>query len=195
MDKRSWVKTAIAVIFGVGSIALIVLEYRKFDEVSPIVPGPQMAPGFDPLSEFRASLTVVPSSASRTIGGRVYIPAYGSIRAMSGRSRIGLATTLSVHNTSSHEILVLNKIDYFGTDGQIVRSLLDGPVAVRPLGTLEFFVPAGDPTAASGGNYLTEWWAAGRMTEPVIEAVMIGTVGTTSYSFVSRGQRLHEVPE
>ena len=55
---------------------------------------------------------------------------------------------------------------------------------------MEMFVPADDVRGGAGANFLVEWAADGPITEPAIEAVMIGTSGTTSYSFVSQGRRL-----
>lgn len=194
MNKRSQMASVAAAVLIVGIIALVVFEGR---ELAKTPPGPSSAVSTDdpiPAVEFRASLAVVPDRAGRVVHSSVYVPAYGSIRAMSGRSRIGLATTLSVHNTSSEAILVMDRIDYFGTDGSKVRSFLDEPIAIKPLGTIEFFVSAGDSNAASGANFLVDWWASERISEPIIEAVMIGTVGTTSYSFVSRGQTLRALP-
>src|ERR671933_285478 len=52
-------------------------------------------------SEFRGSLTAMPEPASLTVRGTVYVPAYSDIRIMGGRTRMDLAATLSIHNTSS----------------------------------------------------------------------------------------------
>ena len=54
----------------------------------------------DALLLFGSSLTAVALDVPRTVRGTVYVPAYASIRAGDGRSRIDLATTLSIHNTS-----------------------------------------------------------------------------------------------
>ena len=51
----------------------------------------------DPLVLFGSSLTEVAVDAPRAVRGIVYVPSYASIRAGDGRSRLDLATTLSIH--------------------------------------------------------------------------------------------------
>ena len=120
--------------------------------------------------------------------GTVYAPAYSAIRAGGGKTRIDLATTLGIHNTAEDKVLVIERIDYFDTNGRLVQTYLAQPVAVKPLGTIEIFVPRDDTRGGTGANFLVGWAAAGPIAEPVVETVMIGTVGNTSYSFVSQGR-------
>jgi hypothetical protein len=61
-------------------------------------------------------------------------------------------------------------------------------VALKPLGTIEMFVAKEDLRGGAGANFLVEWAADGPISEPVMEAVLIGVLGTTSYSFVSQGR-------
>jgi len=76
----------------------------------------------------------------------------------------------------------------FGTSGSLIRSYAPDPLVVRPLGTVEAFVPVEDTRGGSGANFIVEWAGEGPTTEPLIEAVMIGSSGTQGYSFVSRGK-------
>ena len=145
----------------------------------------------EPLLRFDASLTEIPPTLSRTHRASVYVPAYSSIRVASGRTVVQLATTLSIHNPARDRPLILERIDYHNTEGQLVQTYLDRPVALKPFGVLEIFVPAEDTRGGAGANFLVDWAADGPMLEPVIEAVMIGTYGSTSYSFVSQGRTLN----
>lgn len=141
----------------------------------------------DPLHLFQASLTE-PSPAGTQVRRTVYVPAYPAIRIMSGRSRVDLATTLSIHNTSRDKPLVLERVGYHDTDGGLIEAYLEDSVALKPLGTIEMFVAGDDRRAGTGANFLVEWAADGPISEPVIEAVMIGTQGNATYSFVSQGR-------
>jgi len=90
----------------------------------------------DPVHLFQTSLTVtIPHNAH--VHCTVYVPAYPAIRIMSGRSRVDLATTLSIHNTSREKFLLLKQIDYHDTDGKLIQGYLDKSVALKPLGTIE----------------------------------------------------------
>jgi len=141
----------------------------------------------DPVSLFQASLAESHPATSQ-VRRTVYVPAYPTIRIMSGRSRIDLATTLSIHNTSRDKPLLLERVDYHDTDGELIQAYLDQPVALKPLGTIEMFVARGDRRAGAGANFVVDWAAEGPISEPVIEAVMIGTQGNATYSFVSLGR-------
>jgi hypothetical protein len=153
----------------------------------------KLAQGSDPLVLFASSLAEVPPSAAPTHRGIVYVPAYSSIRLGSGRAGVNLATTLSIHNSSRESPIILESVSYHNTEGELVQTYLERPVALRPLGTIEMFVPVDDLRGGTGANFVVEWASASPVTEPVIEAVMIGTIGTTSYSFVSQGRSLRPV--
>ena len=107
-----------------------------------------------------------------------------------GKGKIELATTLTIHNTSEKTPLVLLRVDYFGTAGNLLHRYLADPIAIRPLGSVETFVPAEDTRGGSGANFVVEWAAEGQITEPLIEAVMLGTLGTQGFSFTSRGKTM-----
>jgi hypothetical protein len=146
----------------------------------------------DPLALFASSLVDV-SSFSAGIKGTIYVPAYSRIRVGSGRGGVDLATTLSIHNSSRDNVLLLESVSYHNTEGELVQTYLDRAVGLRPLGTIEIFVASADLRGGTGANFVIEWAAQAPIPEPVTEAVMIGSVGATSYSFVSQGRSLRMV--
>lgn len=179
----------------VGRIALIIASL-SIVVLSPLVTSAQPLESRAPLIDnFQDSLTDLPAPSSLTVRGNIYVPAYSSILAGSRGTRIFLATTLTIHNTSSGQPLVIEQIDYFDTTGKLVERFLKSPVALRPLGTIEIFVAADDKRGGSGANFVVSWAATAPITEPVVETVMIGTVGTTSYSFVSQGRPVRMTDE
>lgn len=197
MNARRWIISSI-VVASVGAGAAYWLigtahnPVREAMQVGVMASGerlPERVGGAAqaPLDLFAASL-IEPVPSSTAVKGRLYVPAYAHIRLGSGRGKLDLATTLSIHNSDGGHPVVLRKVSYHGTDGRLVDALIDRPVAIKPLATIEFFVPADDLRAGSGANFVIEWGAAAEASEPVAEAVMIGAIGTTSYSFVSRGQ-------
>jgi uncharacterized protein DUF3124 len=147
----------------------------------------------DLKQEFQAALTAVPEAATLTARGAIYVPAYANIRAGNRRTRINLSTTLAIHNTSADKPLVIDKIDYFDSAGTLVERFLDAPVALRPFGTIEVFIAADDNRGGSGANFIVSWAGNAPIAEPLAETVMIGVVGTTSYSFVSQGRPIRTV--
>jgi hypothetical protein len=191
MNARQWMTTSLLLAGAVAAFWLIGTADNPVREAMQVgsTAGRERLAGetTPPLEAFASSLTE-PGSAEMTVRGRLYVPAYAQIRLGSGRGKLDLATTLSIHNGDVDQPVVLRRISYHATDGRLVETLLDRPVALKPLATVEFFVPADDLRAGSGANFVVEWAASARSMEPIAEAVMIGTIGTTSYSFVSQGR-------
>lgn len=148
----------------------------------------------DIARQFAASLVEPPPAAARVARGSVYVPAYAAIRIGGGKGRLELATTLSVHNVSRDAALVIERIDYHDTAGQRVQAFLPQPIALKPLATIEAFVPAEDVRGGSGANFIVDWAASGPIAPPAVEAVMIGAIGSASYSFVSVGRVIDSAP-
>ena len=144
----------------------------------------------DHPAAFTGSLAELPSLERLRIRHSVYVAAYSTVRLGGGKGKVDLATTLIVHNTSEKSPLVLLRVDYFGTAGNLLHRYLAGPIAIRPLGSEETFVPAEDTRGGTGANFVVEWAAEGEITEPLIEAVMVGTLGAQGFSFTSRGKTM-----
>jgi hypothetical protein len=91
--------------------------------------------------------------------------------------------------------LVRSRIDYFDTAGTLVQRYLPKAIALRPLGAIEIFVSRDDLRGGLGANFIVDWAATDLIAEPVVEAVMIGSIGTNSYSFAVQGRTIRMVPE
>ena len=119
----------------------------------------------------------------------VFVPAYSTIRLAGGKGKVDLATTLTIHNTSEEKPLILLRVDYFDTAGNLLHRYLEKPVALRPLGSGETFVPAQDTRGGTGANFIVEWVGERPISEPLIEAVMLGTFGSQGFSFTVADRR------
>jgi hypothetical protein len=136
---------------------------------------------------FAASLTTLPSEPL-TASGSFYVPAYSSVSMSQGKLRADFSVTLSVHNASETTPLVIRRIAYFDTAGKMVESYLKAPVALKPFSTIEAFVAATDLRGGTGANFVVDWAAAGEIAEPVVEALMIGSVASGHYAFITQGR-------
>jgi len=136
------------------------------------------------------SLVEVPSLEKLTVRNTIYVPAYSTLRLGSGKGTLELATTLSIQNTSEERPLILLRVDYIGTAGKVLHRYLERPIAIRSLGSVQAFVAAEDTRGGTGANFVVEWAADGTITEPLVEAVMVGTKGTQGFSFTSRGKTM-----
>jgi hypothetical protein len=136
---------------------------------------------------FSGSLIEMPSE-NLGASGAFYVPVYSSVAMSQGKLRADFAVTLSIHNASETQPLILRRIAYFDTGGKMVQSYLKAPVALKPFATIEVFVPTKDVRGGTGANFVVDWAATGEIAEPVVEALMFGYVGSAHYGFVSQGR-------
>ncbi|MBR0827298.1 DUF3124 domain-containing protein [Bradyrhizobium manausense] len=136
---------------------------------------------------FADSLTAMPKEELSVSGG-FYVPAYSSVAMSQGKLRVDFSVTLSVHNTSETQPLIVKRIAYFDTAGKMVESYLKAPVALKPLATVSVFIPTDDIRGGTGANFIVDWAASGEIAEPAVEALMVGGVANAHYAFVSQGR-------
>lgn len=136
---------------------------------------------------FADSLTALPKQ-ELTVSGGFYVPAYSSVAMSQGKLRVDFSVTLSVHNASETQALVVKRIAYFDTAGKQVETYLKAPVALKPLATVSIFIPTDDVRGGTGANFLVDWAATGEISEPVVEALMVGGVANAHYAFISQGR-------
>ena len=51
-----------------------------------------------------------------------------------------------------------------------------------------FRPPAPGRIAGTGANFVVDWAASGEIAEPVIEALMVGGIGSGHYAFTTQGR-------
>ena len=153
----------------------------------------QKAPKGSLSEEFRESLTELPPKTTLSKRGTIYVPAYSSIFVDSRAGRVSLATTLTIHNTSAKLPLVIERIDYFDSAGNAVKQFLDSPIALRPYATVAILVTKEIGNGGMGANFNVIWAASAAVPVPAVEAIMMGRLGTNSYSIVSPGRSIDTV--
>jgi hypothetical protein len=141
---------------------------------------------------FANSLTTIPTE-NLGVSGAFYVPAYSSVSMSQGKTRADFSVTLSIHNASETRPLVLKRIAYFDTGGKMVESYLKAPIALKPFSTIEIFVPTTDVRGGTGANFVVDWAATGEIAEPVVEALMLGGLGSGHYAFISQGRPIKVV--
>jgi uncharacterized protein DUF3124 len=141
---------------------------------------------------FAASLTEMPKQ-TLSVTGSIYVPAYSSVSLVPDQLRADFSVTLSIHNASQDKPLVLKRVAYFSTTGQLVQSYLQQPIALRPFATVEIFISQNDVRGGTGANFIVDWAAVGEVAEPVAEALMFGSIGGGSYAFISQGRSIRMI--
>ena len=117
----------------------------------------------------------------------IYVPAYSHIYSRGGQAFM-LEVTLSVRNTDPEHEIRIERVSYFDTKGDEIRSFDGAAIRLGPLETVSYLVEAGDIAGGSGANFIVEWAADGEVNAPIAEAVMTGIDGTHQLSFASRGK-------
>lgn len=146
----------------------------------PVVPADAMPP---PSAE--AAPTGAPKLRS------VYVPAYSHLpHGHQANQTSQLSILLSVRNVDTQATVSVTHVDYFNTEGHLVRRYLDAPRRLRPLETAEFTVSTTDTSGGSGANFLVHWEGPSDAHPLLAEAVMVAYLGVGYVAFSSRGIEL-----
>lgn len=129
-------------------------------------------------------------SAMLSKGQTVYVPAYSHIYHGNKERPFLLAVTLSIRNIDPEQPVKITLVDFYETQGKLLKKYLDKPISLRPLESIRYIVPQKETTGGSGANFIVEWQSEKQVNPPIIESVMIGTQSTQGISFTSRGQAI-----
>lgn len=141
------------------------------------------------ISDFgNRAATIKPSDSLQH--GSTYLSVYSQIYSFSEKATHNLTATISFHNTSRSENVIITKADYFNTDGEIIKSYLKTPIYIKPLETLQIVIAEADKDGGTGANFIFDWAKTPEMPEPLFEAVMISTAGQQGLSFTTVGRRI-----
>jgi hypothetical protein len=133
--------------------------------------------------------TVTLDNTIKIIAGQtVYVPIYSHIYMWEQTRTTDLTATLSVRNTDLTHPIIISVVNYYDTNGKLVRKYLEQPVELGPLAATDFVINQEDTRGGSGASFIVEWVAQQRVSTPVIEAIMINTSGNQGLSFVSPGR-------
>jgi hypothetical protein len=127
-------------------------------------------------------------------GQTIYIPSYSNV--ISGPPIlmvVPLRANLIVHNTDPSQAITIEKIDHYDTAGKLVYKYLEKPVTLQPLAATRVIVK--EPKKGNegvGANFIVKWHAAKPVTEPIIDCLMLGTLGNQGFSFTSQGRIIKE---
>lgn len=135
-----------------------------------------------------ANLTYV-DDVSLNYHDTVYVPIYSDIYAESKLSSVLLTATLSIRNTSLSDTTYISSIEYYNTNGNLVRSYIDRTLLLRPMQSIDYVIDRSDASGGSGANFIVTW-GADKNTKPIFQAVMITTQGQHGLSFVVDGVSL-----
>lgn len=89
-------------------------------------------------------------------GQTIYVPVYSHIYNWAHTRAMELTATLSVRNTDLTNPIIISSVNYYDTDGKLVRKDLVQSVELGPLAATSFVVNQEDTSGGSGASYIVE---------------------------------------
>ncbi len=139
-----------------------------------------------PLSLYAAEKNIELSK-----GQSIYVPAYSHIYSGNRESPFLLTVTLSIRNIDPKHQIKITLVDYYETQGKLLKKHIDKPVTLNPLESLRYVIPERDKSGGSGANFIVEWQSDKFVNPPIVESIMIGTQAQQGISFTSRGKEIY----
>lgn len=138
------------------------------------------------IEEQSVAVNKATGNEARLVEGEVYVPIYSNIYNKTKNEKILLTVTLSIRNTSKHDTLFLQNVDYYDTQGALVKQYLEHPIYLRPLESIDYVIEEQDNTGGSGANFIIDWYAS-KPIKPIFQAVMIGGLAQQAFTFTTDG--------
>ena len=101
-----------------------------------------------------------------------------------------MTVTLSIRNVDPKHQIKIFLVNYYETQGKLLKKHIDKPIALKPLESIRYVIPEKDKSGGSGANFIIEWRSDKFVNPPIVESIMIGTQSTQGVSFTSRGQEI-----
>lgn len=123
-------------------------------------------------------------------GQTIYVPAYSHIYIGNREQPFFLTVTLSIRNIDPKHQIKITVVDYYETQGKLLKKYLEKPVILNPLESLRYIIPESDKAGGSGANFIVEWKSDKLANPPIVESIMISTKSRQGVSFTSRGREI-----
>lgn len=153
-----------------------------------LLTGCDSSPQTPPPQATQLKPVTLDNTAKITAGQTVYVPIYSQVHMWDQSRTMDLTATLSVRNTDLAQPLIVSSVNYYDTNGRLIRKYLERPGELAPLAATSFVVNQQDNSGGTGAAFVVEWVAQQTVTTPVIEAIMINTSGNQGVSFISAGR-------
>jgi hypothetical protein len=138
------------------------------------------------------------SDLKLTKGQTVYVPVYSHLYTKYIRGQMvhrDVLTNVSIRNTDPAHSITVVSADVYDSNGVLVKNYVPKPVQLNPLASTNLFIQTSDLDGSGGLSLILKWRSENKVTEPIIESIMIGSCGTHAAAFASRGQVIKELSE
>jgi hypothetical protein len=132
------------------------------------------------------------SDVELSSGGTVYVPIYSNIFTGPRKIAYQLAATLIVRNTDLTHTITVTAVDYYDSEGKLLRSYISEPLKIGPIGGTYYYLDETDKEGGGGANFVVRWQADRKVNKPIIEGIMVGGQSGRGISYRTVGQELTE---
>ena len=129
-------------------------------------------------------------------GQMVYVPAYSQIYSVfpnTSDSRINLSVTLSIRNTDINNPIIIKSVSYYGDDGALLKEYIETPFNLSRMASVSYNISRTDVSGGIGANFIVEWGAKQTVTEPYIQAIIIGADGNRGFAWRNPAYIIKEI--
>ncbi len=125
-------------------------------------------------------------------GQTVYVPIYSHIYGGPKSRPLNVTATLSIRNTDPAYGIEVTAVEYYDSDGKLLKKYVDAPFRLERLATRRFIVEQEDTAGGSGANFIVRWNAGREVNTPVIQGVHISTTSAQGISFLSESRIIED---
>jgi len=179
-DKRQSGKLPNSVLLSSRNVLLLLLGCLLVS----CEPKPEYS-SIDPVNWSSRAATLPVVDSLRT--GNTYLSVYSEIYSLTEHRTHNLTATISMRNTNRQDTVYIRRADYYGTEGNLLRTYFENPIYLGPMETVEIVIDEIDESGGTGANFLFDWTVAPGVRPPLFEGVMISTSGQQGLSFTTQG--------
>lgn len=123
----------------------------------------------------------------------IYVPAYSDIYYETENKKTYLTVILSLRNISFIDTIYFERINYYGSSGELIHEYIDKVLVLKPMQSMEYIVRAADKEGGAGANFVVSYRAKSSLkNHPYIESVMMGNLDNYRFSFSSPGTPINK---
>lgn len=118
----------------------------------------------------------------------VYVPAYSNLYYERAVRKTYFTVILSIRNISFSDSIYIERIEYYDSEGKLLREFINKILILRPMESIEYIVESTDKKGGPGANFVVSYSGKSNLKNlPFIESVMLGDVDGYGFSFSSPG--------
>ena len=123
----------------------------------------------------------------------VYVPAYSNLYYETDVRKTYFTVILSLRNISFTDSIYFDRIQYYDSEGKLLRNFGEKVLVLRPMESIEYIIESPDKQGGPGANFVVSYSGKANLkNKPFIEAVMLGTISNYGFSFSSPGIEINK---